>query len=106
MSAITTEDMRQDMNRDDRMRAAVLFFNKKYKCKWDKVYEAFTKMEKVDKDDRKKIVEEYKNTDTTKWITLLDDDYPDKYKDKNFHKPPFVIKLDIATGIRTLNVYE
>jgi len=76
------------------MNVILIYFAKKYKGNWDKIYEALEKKEKVS-------IAEIKETE--KWIsktklrilTILDVDYPAKLKQA--FKPPFVlwIKGDI-----------
>ena len=67
------------------VREIICYFAIKYKGDWDKIKEAFTKMEKIDDEEIIKKVESLK----CNYITLMDEDYPRCLK--NIYKPPFIL---------------
>lgn len=71
------------------MRSILVFFYEKYEGIWEDIYSALAMKEKVNP----KEVEECYNRLSAEYniITMLDDDYPEMYKNDNYDKPPFVI---------------
>lgn len=67
------------------MKEILLYFSIKYEGDWEKIYKAIADKEKVDDSDVKATLETVK----CKYITIVDDNYPDKLK--NCIRPPFVI---------------
>ncbi|MCF0117799.1 MAG: DNA-protecting protein DprA [Bacilli bacterium] len=66
-------------------RDCLLYMSIKYNGDWDKIFHAMQEKEKVDFDQ----FEKYKADLKCKYITILDEDYPDILKQIN--KPPFVL---------------
>lgn len=71
------------------MRSILVFFHEKYNGNWVDIYLALAVKEKVNPQE----VEECYNRLSAEYniITMLDDDYPEMYKNDNYDKPPFVI---------------
>ena len=70
------------------MRIILLYFAIKYKGKWDLIYKALEKKEKIDIEEIQKLEEDVRKG-KYKFITILDDEYPVQFT--NAFKPPFVI---------------
>ena len=67
------------------MEDILIYFAIKYEGDWDKIYSAINKKEKVEQKD----LEETLAKNTSKCITLISDNYPQKLK--TIYKPPFVL---------------
>lgn len=77
-----------------KMRDILIYFDVKYCGNWVEIYNAISKKEKAEPNEIIKIAnEELKKYDI---ITMIDDNYPDKYK--SMYKPPFLIRK-IKTNI-------
>ncbi|MEG0034518.1 MAG: DNA-processing protein DprA [Bacilli bacterium] len=66
-------------------REILLYLTLKYDGRWDDVYKAVKTKEMVDAEE----VETIKDKIESKYVTIIDDDYPNLLK--KIHKPPFVI---------------
>jgi predicted Rossmann fold nucleotide-binding protein DprA/Smf involved in DNA uptake len=71
------------------MRSILVFFHEKYNGNWVDIYLALAAKEKVDPEE----AEECYNRLSAEYniITMLDDNYPEMYKNDNYDKPPFVL---------------
>lgn len=63
----------------------IIYFALKYNGDWDAIYEAIKAKEAFDGD----LFEKMKERCHAKWLTILDEDYPQKLKDA--FKPPFAL---------------
>lgn len=83
------------------MNEILVYFAIKYGGDWDKIYSAINKKEKVNNEE---IKEALLNCD--KYITLLDDNYPQRLK--NIYKPPFVLfykgDINLINSLKTIGV--
>ena len=72
-----------------RMSEILVYFVKKYQDKWEEVFRAIQLKERVNKEEVHKVIDDLANKNIT-YTTMVDNDYPDKYKN-GFYKPPFAI---------------
>ncbi|MGP1414227.1 MAG: DNA-processing protein DprA [Bacillales bacterium] len=63
----------------------VLYFSLKYQGDWEKIFTAIKNKEAIDDDSFNKLVSSNKDN----YITIIDDNYPNCFK--NINKPPFVL---------------
>lgn len=70
------------------MREIIIYLYLKYNKDWDRIYEAIRNKEPIDKLDMKDTLE---YEDLTSYITIIDNNYPSKYKSQ--FKPPFVLEI-------------
>ena len=70
------------------MNIVLIYFAIKYKGDWDKIYKALTDREQIKNSEILQLEEKIQKSQY-KIITLIDDEYPKKFKD--CYKPPFVI---------------
>lgn len=68
-------------------RDLLIYLHIKFDGDWNKTYSFIKTKQKLDKEDMKKTLE---GVDMDKYITLHDDDYPERFKAEM--KPPFVIE--------------
>ena len=66
-------------------REIMLYFSQKYSGNWDRIYEALELKEEFDEQEAMKVIKTIKS----KYITMLDEEYPESLK--NCFKPPFVL---------------
>lgn len=78
------------------MNVILIYFARKYKGNWDKIYEALEKKEKVSIAEIK-ATEKWISKSKLRIITILDVDYP--YKLKQAFKPPFVLWVKGDTSL-------
>lgn len=83
------------------MREILVFFVKKYKDQWEKVYSAICEKERVSPEEAFKVADELAERNIS-YITMVDEDYPNQYK--SIYKPPFVIFEQ--NGKTTTKLYE
>lgn len=67
------------------MNNIILYFLEKYKQNWQSVYDAIVSKEKIDSE----IILNYHFNKATKYISILDENYPSKFK--NTHMPPYIL---------------
>ena len=67
------------------MEEILAYFSIKYEGDWDKIYGAINRKEKVDSSQMRETLDR----NTSKYITLIGDKYPDRLK--HIYKPPFVL---------------
>ena len=76
------------------MRNVILYFTKKYKGDWEKIYDALKRKEKIAINDLREI----ENYEKYNYCSIIDDNYP--FKLKEIYKPPFSLfyngKLDLC----------
>lgn len=71
------------------MNKILAYFAIKYDGDWSKIYKAIQQKEKVEIETANQVVDNYLAKNGYKYITLIDDKYPDKLK--GAYKTPFVI---------------
>ena len=69
----------------NQMNLILVYFAKKYNGNWDEIYQAIAKKEKVEMSELTKLEDDM----DCKYITIIDEDYPNHFKSK--YKPPFVL---------------
>ena len=74
--------------KEKNMNVILIYFARKYKGDWDKIYEALEKKEKVSISEIKE-TEKWISETKLRIVTILDVDYPRKLKQA--YKPPFVL---------------
>ncbi|WP_339022443.1 DNA-processing protein DprA [Spiroplasma endosymbiont of Crioceris asparagi] len=67
------------------MNKILLYFAIKYNGDWDKIYSALKEKEQIAKEDLNRVINDVKY----QFITILDNDYPEGFKE--VYKPPFVL---------------
>lgn len=70
------------------MREILIYLYLKYDKDWDRIYEAICTKEKIDKFE---LINTLEYEDLTSYITIIDNNYPSKYKSQ--FKPPFVLEI-------------
>lgn len=77
------------------MEDILIYLYDKYSGRWEDIYQAIQRKEKVDKEQVSKVASEYRKLYNV--TTIISEDYPTFYK-QNYYKPPFVI-LNVKGGI-------
>lgn len=67
------------------MNLVLVYFAKKYEGDWEKMYQAIAQKERIDFKDLEKLDSDM----NCKYITIIDNNYPNHFKSK--YKPPFVL---------------
>ena len=70
--------------------SSILIYFSLTSTSWDDVFEKIRRKESVDEEDMKKVFAEH-NVEKRKFITIIDENYPDEWKHST--KPPFVIEI-------------
>ena len=81
------------------MENVLIYLYDKYNSKWEDIYKAIQRKEKVDKEQVNKVASEYRKLYNV--TTIISEDYPMVYK-QNYYQPPFVIlkiKEEYANGL-------
>ena len=70
--------------------SSILIYFSLTSTSWDDVFERISRKESVAKADMDKVFAEH-NVEKRKFITIIDENYPDEWKHST--KPPFVIEI-------------
>ena len=71
------------------MRSILIYFSLT-SMSWEDLYEKIRRKESVKEEDMRKVFAEH-NVEKRKFITIIDENYPDEWKYST--KPPFVIEI-------------
>lgn len=82
-------------------RIILIALYKKYNGNWRKIYDAILNKEDIDSKENERYVELAKR-DASKYVTLLDENYPEPYK--QVYHPPIVVKIPAKAKLRTHEV--